>query len=58
MFARLRKRIDRTLNGRYYDHVPEGTRELAEKHGIPKPNRFVPSIGGSPSPAQLREPKD
>jgi len=58
MFDRLRKRVDRVLNGRYYDHVPEDIRELAEKHHLPKPNRFVPSIGGSPSPAQLRGPND
>jgi len=56
MLKWLRKMLDRKLNGRYYDHVPEDIRELAEKHNIPKPNRFVPSaLGGRPSPWQRRK---
>jgi hypothetical protein len=28
---------------RYEDEIPEEIRELAEKHKLPKPNRWVPS---------------
>lgn len=32
------------FNGRYFEHVPEAIRQLAEERGIPAPNRYVPSM--------------
>jgi hypothetical protein len=43
----MRNPLRRNSEGRYERFIPVEVRQLAEKRGIPKPNRYVPSAQGA-----------